>query len=70
MHDVQVLPSNKPSTNPIHPVVSQALKVLIKDLNFIKNLETFVKNILKDGKFEQYNISKLVFLITDAYNSM
>ena len=72
---VQVSPSNNsPSassqSNPIPPVVSQALELLIKDPNFIKNLETSVKNILKDGKIDQYDVPELVFLITDAYNSM
>jgi hypothetical protein len=69
---VQVSPSNHPpsSSNYIPLVISQALELLIKDPNFIKNLETSVKNILKDGKIDQYDIPELVFMITDAYNSM
>lgn len=69
---VQVSPSNNSSSqsNPIPPVVSQALELLIKDTNFIKNLETSVTNILKDGKIDQYDVPELVFLITNAYNSM
>jgi hypothetical protein len=69
---VEVQPSNtnpKPSTD-IPPVVTQALDILIKDPNFIKELETSVQNILKDGKIDQYDIPELVFLITNAYNSM
>ena len=58
------------SSNSIPPVVSKALELLIKDPNFIKNLETSVNNILKDGKIDQYDVPELVFLITNAYNSM
>lgn len=68
---VVVQVSSNPKPNPIiPPVVTQALELLIKDPNFIKNLETSVKNILKDGKVDQLDIPEFIFLITDAYNSM
>ena len=54
----------------IPKVVYQALDILIKDPNFIKNLETSVKNILQDGKIDQFDIPEFIFIITDAYNSM
>ena len=38
---------------------------LTKTVNFLQKLDTTVKNIMKDGKIEQFDISEIMLLITD-----
>lgn len=52
----------------IPQVVYQALQLLVTDPQFINDLETSVKNIMKDNKVDQYDIPEIVFLITNICN--
>lgn len=50
--------------------VQDVFNLLSADPKFIAKLETSVKNIMKDGKIDQYDVPELVFIITDSYNEM
>ncbi len=50
--------------------VQDVFNLLSADPKFVAKLETSVKNIMKDGKIDQYDVPELVFIITDSYNEM
>jgi hypothetical protein len=58
----------KHKPNSIPPDVSKAFQLLTINPFFITNLEASIKNILKDGKIDKYDIPEIIFLITNAYN--
>jgi hypothetical protein len=38
---------------------------LTKNVNFLQKIDTTVKNIMKDGKIDQFDIPEIMLLITD-----
>jgi hypothetical protein len=50
--------------------VQDVFNLLSADPKFISRLEDSIKNIMKDGKVDQYDVPEIVFIITDAYNQM
>ena len=50
--------------------VQEVFNILSVDPKFVAKLELSVKNIMKDGKIDQYDIPEFVFIITDTYNEM
>ncbi len=50
--------------------VQEVFNLLSADPKFVAKLEASVKNIMKDGKIDQYDVPELVFIITDSYNEM
>jgi hypothetical protein len=50
--------------------VQDVFNILLADPKFISRLEDSIKNIMKDGKVDQYDVPEIVFIITDAYNQM
>ena len=50
--------------------VQDVFNLLSADPKFIERVDQSIKNIMKDGKVDQYDVPEIVFIITDAYNQM
>lgn len=50
--------------------ISEIAQVLIKDKDFNEMLERQIKEIMKDGKVNAYDIPEIIMIITECYNNV